>query len=234
MNQPPPTIGPTGQVTPKRHGCFFYGCITSLVLLFLVIVTGYLTVRYIANKVNTLVAQYTDTQPMAMPVETMPKAEMDQLQKRFKAFQDALDARTNATPLILTGREINALLTSRPGASGIQTNFHLALESNQIKGEVSLPLDQFQMPFLNLKGRYLNGAGVFKAALTNQQLFVGIDSLEVKGQPIPEKFMSQIRGQNFAADAQKDPTNAAAISRFESIEIKDGKLIITPKQPEKQ
>jgi hypothetical protein len=44
--------------------------------------------------------------------------------------------------------------------------------------------------------------------------------------------MTQLRSQNVAQDASRNPSNAAAISRFESIEVKDSKLIITPKKPE--
>jgi hypothetical protein len=41
--------------------------------------------------------------------------------------------------------------------------------------------------------------------------------------------MANLRQQNLAKDATKDPDNAEMIRRFESIEIKDGKIIIKPR-----
>jgi hypothetical protein len=44
--------------------------------------------------------------------------------------------------------------------------------------------------------------------------------------------MANLRQQNLAKDATKDPDNAEMIRRFESIEIKDGKIIIKPRPKE--
>jgi hypothetical protein len=214
---------------PKKRGCFFYGCITSLVLLTIILVAGFLGVRFFLHKIDAMVAQYTDTQAMVMPKEEMPAAELEKLKARFAAFKVALDAHSNAVPLILSGPEINALLRSSPDMKAMRDTFYIAVEGDQVKGQLSLPLSQFKIPMVDLNGRYLNGAAVFKAVLTNDQLSVRIQSLEVKGQPLPEKFMSQLRMKNLAEDAQNNPTNAAVISKFESIEIKDGRVIITPK-----
>ncbi|MDB6020127.1 MAG: hypothetical protein JWR19_4616 [Pedosphaera sp.] len=214
---------------PKKRGCFFYGCITSLVLLVIVLVVGFLGVRFALHKIDAMVAQYTDTQAMVMPKEEMPAAELEKLKARFAAFQVALDAHSNAVPLILTGPEINALLRSSPNMKAMHDSFYVAVEGDQIKGQLSLPLSQIKFPLVDLNGRYLNGAAVFKAVLTNDQLWVTIQQLEVKGKPVPEQFMTQFRNKNLAEDAQNNPTNSAAIRNFESIEIKDGKVIITPK-----
>ena len=51
----------------KGRGCFFYGCLTSLVLLLVVFLLALFTVRWIRNEINA----YTDTAPM-----TLPKVEM--------------------------------------------------------------------------------------------------------------------------------------------------------------
>jgi hypothetical protein len=66
--------------------------------------------------------------------------------------------------------------------------------------------------------------------MTNNELSVRIDSLEVKGKRLPEKYLAQLREQNLAQDADNNPTNAAAMSNYKSIEIKDGKVIIEAKE----
>src|SRR5438552_453763 len=136
--------------TPKKQrGCFFYGCITCLVLLLVVGLAAFLGVRYAIHRANALIAEYTDTQPMALPKEEMPAAELEQLKKRFAAFNDALQAHSNAPPFVLSGREINALLSTAPEMKLFKDRFHVALEGNQFKGQVSLPLDAFfKIPFI--------------------------------------------------------------------------------------
>jgi hypothetical protein len=47
--------------------------------------------------------------------------------------------------------------------------------------------------------------------------------------------MSQIRKENLAKDAYKDPKNAEAIRKFESLQVQGGRVIIKahpPKQPQ--
>ncbi len=89
---------------------------------------------------------------------------------------------------------------------------------------MSIPL---HLPFV--KGRYLNGAASFKASLENGVLIVTAHSIEVKGKPLPEPFMSQLRNENLAKDAYRDPKNAESLRKIESIEVKDGKLTIKPR-----
>jgi hypothetical protein len=43
--------------------------------------------------------------------------------------------------------------------------------------------------------------------------------------------MAGLRSRNLAADATSNPDTAAAISKIQSLEIKDGQVIITPKPP---
>ena len=56
----------------KRHGCFFYGCITLLIFVFVVAVAGFFFVRYFVNMANATIAKYTETEPMTFPKVEMP------------------------------------------------------------------------------------------------------------------------------------------------------------------
>ncbi len=222
MPSPPPA-------PPKRRGCFFYGCIISLSIVGLFMIMALFTVWYMVHTLNAMVAQYCDTQPMTMPVDTLSAAQWASVSNRFASFKSALDAHSNAPPLVLTGPELNALLSSSKDMGDLSNHFHLSIEGNDVKGMVSLPLGKFHIPFVNLNGRYLNGAGVFRTTLRDNNLSVRVVSLEVKGNPVPDRFMGPLQAQNFAEQAQQNPKNAEFISKFDSIEIKDGKVIIKPR-----
>src|SRR5262245_49582846 len=144
---------------PKGRGCFFYGCITCLVLLLIAGIGGFIAFRYVVNKVNNYIAQYADTAPATLPRVDLPADEMKQLKARTDAFKTALNAGSNTPPLVLTGREVNALLTNGPSAVELGKHFFITIESNEIKGQVSIPLDEIKIPMIKTQGKYLNGSG---------------------------------------------------------------------------
>ena len=49
---------------------------------------------------------------------------------------------------------------------------------------------------------------------------------------VPSVFMNQFKTKNLAQDAQNDPKAVETIQKFESIKIKDGKLILRSKTKE--
>jgi len=63
-------------------------------------------------------------------------------------------------------------------------------------------------------------------------LNVNVKSLSVKGRPLPENFMVQIRQQNFADAWTNDVNFNQAIAKLEEIKIENNKLIVIPKPPE--
>lgn len=214
---------------PKKRGCFFYGCITSVVLLVVAILGIFLVGHYFVGRVNKMVAEYTDTAPMTLPQSEMPAEQLKILNARAQAFHDAVEAHSNTPPLTLTGPEANALLGTLPQLKAYKNEFYVTFDGDQTKAQISLPLDSLPpMPLLDVKGRYLNGKGTFNLALDHGLLFVGVETLEVKGQPVPATFLASMQKQNLAQGFNQG-TNGAALQQYESIQVKDSLLIVTPK-----
>src|SRR5437667_10696923 len=95
----PPPATPAAEPA-KRRGCFFYGCITVLVLTVLVGIAGIFVIRYGLNKFTAFVEQYTETTPMTLPTVQMSATSYQQLDKRVTAFADAVNARKATPPLV--------------------------------------------------------------------------------------------------------------------------------------
>ena len=181
------------------------------------------------NRLNAAIFEYTDTNAMALPKVEMPADELKKLNERLDAFNDAVKAHSNAPPLILTGRDINALLANSPNSKELKNGFYVALEGDQVKGQMSLPLgDLIKIPLVHTEGRFLNGAGSFKAAVSNGSLFVNVQTLEVNGKPLPEKHMMWLRQQNIAANFNSS-SNSTILERYESMEVTNGTIIIKAK-----
>lgn len=165
---------------------------------------------------------------MTLPKVEMPAAEYEALQKRVEAFKESLDKQKGVSALVLNGEEINALIANQPETIGLKDKFHIAIEGDKIKGQVSIPLGETGLPFTS--GRYVNGSAAFKASLQNGVLIVTAESIEVKGKPLPETFMSEVRKENLAKDVYRDPKHAEALRKIESMEVKDGRIIIKPRE----
>lgn len=229
---PPVTSGTN---PPKKHGCFFYGCLTVLILAIVLGVATFLVARYTVRQFAAFTEKYTETTPAKLPKVEVSAEDQEVLQKRVDTFRDAVEAGEKTEPLVLTGPDLNALIALAPSLAQWKERVYVDLEGKEVKGRVSLPLDEFaKLPGLSrLRGRYLNGEGTFRVALEAGVLVVTPQSLRVKDQAVPEQIMSQLRRQNLAQDAYRQPKGAEFLSKFDTIRVEDGKLIITGRAPGK-
>jgi hypothetical protein len=221
------------QIPPKKkRGCFFYGCMTSLVLLLVAGIVIFFGVRYGLHKFEAMVTQYT--QPSPMPIEKVALApdDLKALNARVDTFTTAMNTHSNVPPLVLTGPEINALLDENAQLKPFKNAYFIALDGDKIKAQLSLPLDNFadqpMFKMFNVKGRYLNGSGTFTASITDGKLSVSVQSVDVEGKPLPENVMVGIRQQNLA-DGFNKSANPSPFEKYQSIEVKNSTVIITPK-----
>jgi hypothetical protein len=207
---------------PKRgHGCFFWGCITVLILfLLLLIIIGvvtYLGYRAVTGAIN----EYTDTVPVKLPVVTRTDDEMKALHDKLKAFRVAMDSGKTSETLVLTADDINALIDEKEEFRGTA---YVSIDGEKITGKISFPLSKTQLPLVS--GRYLNGTATFRISIKDGTPILNADAIEVKGKPVPENAMQQLRDQNLMKDALNDPDARKFFKGVESLEVKDGKIII--------
>jgi hypothetical protein len=211
---------------PKRqHGCLFYGALVGIICLTAVLLALLLGLYEIRKMIN----QFTDSQAMALPTVQMSQPEMEEVQRRFDSFVSAVRDGKPTTSLTLTGDDINALIAVNPDAKALRGKVYVSVEGDRVKGQVSIPLSELGLPFF--RGRYLNGSASFALSLQNGILRLSPDLIAVKGRPLPSIYMDKIRGQNLAQDANNDPRLSVALDHLESIQVKDSKVTLTPKQP---
>lgn len=213
----------TEQATKPRRGCFFYGCISGLVLLAIVLAALMIGLHYVKKMIN----QYTDTRPMELPTVQMSQGEIDKLKQRFNAFRQAVREQLPAQPLELTADDINALIASGPERQVLKGKFYVSMEGDQLKGEVSVPLRDVGLSMF--KGRYLNGSATFNLSFRNGALSVTPQTIIVKGKALPEVYMQEIRKENLAAKSANESDAAAVLQGLDDIHVKEGKLVVVPK-----
>jgi len=217
-----PKFTPEPYEPPRQRGCFFYGCIIASVLALLLLIAVGIGFYFLYRAVGQFVEQYTATVPRELPEVEIPAEQRQALDERVEAFRKAIDAGTPTEPLVLTSDDVNALIEEHTDLKG---KIYITIEGDKVKGQVSLPLADFlDIPLT--RGRFLNGEAELKASLNDGVLIITLESFEVNGKRPPEEFLTNLRRENLAKDAYKDPKNADQIRKLESIEIKDGKIII--------
>ncbi len=209
---------------PRQRGCFFYGCVIASVLAVLLIIAlavlAFLGMRLFSG----LVDEWTSPVPAELPKVQVSEEERKSVRERVDAFKKALEAGTATDPLVLTSDDLNALIEENPDFRG---KVFARVEGDKLKGQISIPLDKLKIGMLS--GRYLNGEAELKASLSDGFLVVTLETLEVNGKRPPENFLVGLRKQNLAKDAYDNTKNAEMIRRFESLEIKDGTIILKPR-----
>ena len=213
------------EAPPHQRGCFFYGCIIAIVLTVLaaIFVGILLFVGY--RWLGRMAEEYTATAPEQLPVLEMSAENRQAVKDRVETFRKAVEVGTTVEPLVLTSDDLNALIEENPELKG---RIYVKVEGDEVKGRVSFPLDKLNMPVVGglVKGRYLNGEADLKASLRDGVLIVTLDNFEVNGKKPPEDFMKNMRQQNLAKDAYKDEKTSEMIRKLESLEIKDGTIIL--------
>lgn len=190
--------------------------LAAFALLILVIgVSAYLGYR----KLVSLRDHYTQAQPLALPVTSYSPADLDSVRKRIDQF--VATARGNATnaELSLSANDLNALLAT----SGLSNRVYVSFTNKSLAGQISVPLEDVGIRFL--KGRYLNGAGVFDVACANGELSVKVKEISVGGLPLPEHYMKGIRDVNYAQGLATNAATQEALRRIQRVAIDDDRLI---------
>ncbi len=209
---------------PRQRGCFFYGCVIASVLTVLMIIALAVLAFFATRLFSRFVEEWTSTEPMELPKVQASEEERKAVWERVGAFKRALDEGTASDPLVLSSDDLNALIEDNPKFRG---RLFTRVEGDKLKGQISYPLEGLGIPMF--KGRYLNGEAELKASLSEGILVVTLETLEVNGKHPPEQFLAEMRKQNLAKDAYDNPKNAEMLRRIESLEIKDGKIILKPR-----
>jgi hypothetical protein len=222
------TYAPTTRHQSNKGRGWLFGCLIVLIIGMIAVIvlasTVYVGLRNLRDSV-------TDTAPQELPITELSAETLEAAQAKVAVFKEAVTNDQPTVPLVLSQDDLNALVQGDSDYKYMKDKIHFSLEGDEIGGAISIPLEALGVSFL--EGRYINGAATFSVFLRDGLLHVYIRSLELKGEPAPEAFLSGIRTENLAKDPQRDdPEFREVLERLESVEIKDGQLIVTPKKTE--
>lgn len=201
------------------------GCL-AVSALFAVAVAGSFMGLYVL--VRNTVQNFTDETPRPLPAVTLSPEQSADTVARAQAFLAAAETGEGPISLTLTAEEINVLLREA-GDAGPGDWVWVGIEEDQLYGELSLPMHELGTDALGLSGRYLNGRAVLDVRVEGGRLAIFMTSLEVKGEPVPEDFMTGLRAQNMAMHLEGMPELATLLGQLERIDIENGTITVVRK-----
>lgn len=210
---------------PKYVGI---GC---LVLLVVLIVGGVLAYYGIRSAITGVVAQYSSDRPLTVPTVTLTEQQLQSIEERVRAFSDAMDQGTAAQPLELTEAEINGLIQrgmARRKPDGEAPRAFVRIVGKRLEGDISLPLAVFGP---GLEGRYFNGKARISVGVVGDRLVAHLEDVKVGDRYVPDELRERLGRENILKGAYDDPEARRFLTRLESVEIGDGKIVLRPTNP---
>lgn len=225
-SSPPPVPQPASPERSNVKGCLFYGCLSVVILSFLVAVGLFFAGRYALNKFKGVMQEYTQTQPEPLAPVLLTTEQKAELRARVDTFRSQLDAGV-AQPLELNADEANQLIAGSQASGPLAKHFRIRLDGSTLLGTASIPLDE--MGPISLPGRFLNGEAAFGISLSEGRLNVRLQDFKVQGKSLPPEILQAMRSANFGDKMGTDPNLAPWLEKLSAIEIRDGKILISPK-----
>lgn len=204
----------------RTQNCLLYSCLTMVVVL---IIAGLAVVFGIRFGYKKMVDAYTSPASVPVPVVQYSPEEWSALTNRLGMFKLQAQDNTNEIALSLSAKDINILLNQRKAQNG-NDQFHVQIDKDVIRSQISLPLDAMGMD--SLKGRYMNGVADIKLSIIDGQPDVRITGLEVNSNKVPGTITGRLMDKNLLQNWQIDPETEKVLKRVEKLTVEDGQVIL--------
>jgi len=202
------------------RGCLFHGCLTLVVVLLAVGIGLFFGTRY---AIKGVVTKFTSEQPTAIPQTSYTEAELKALGSNLAGRLSPVGDPADSAPIAITSRELNMLMGLNPTTDRLRERFHFEIEGDRVKGQVSIPLREFDVKLF--KDRYLNGEATFKLTVANGQIDCRFDTLVINGAELPETVRASLSTQNLALKLNQSKEAVAILEKIAYVEVKDGKIL---------
>ena len=222
----PHVVDPTEPSSGKgsRKGCLFWTLVVIGVLVALLAAAGYLTLRTIENRVEDI----SSDKPLEMPTPHQSAERRLALIEQVEAFLHNIKA-GNSDRLVLTGDDINILLSHYTPMKEKGWLVHVSIEGETIRVKASIPVaslvDMTPFPLERVGKRYLNGSFDFSVSKKDGRLEVHLKDLDLGDREVPGDVRAELQRENRADDVMDSPVGDW-VGALHTIEVRDGTLIL--------
>ena len=237
---PPAPVSPGVPASKDGKGCFFYGCLTAIVLCLIIAATAGVTAWMVKRSLNPkpieptvltveeqqvfeekmeIVMEAQDDSPAGTLVEQPAVETGTQILEAVEEVEE--DEDFIRKPLVLTERELNSLIGHN---TDLADKVYVTLRRNKIQFKGNFPVpDDF--PILGGKTIRINVRSHLE--LVDGRLELRIENIALGGIPIPGAWIQDIKGKDLLSEAFSDDDFVRALSDgVESLEVEDGQIVL--------
>jgi len=198
-------------------GCF--GTFLVLIVIGLAIVFGG---KY---ALDYAMEEFADENPTAFSESALGPEESAIVKKKFDSF---FTGEGGDLSLTMDSDELNHLVANQPEFSDIKDKVRFTIEGNQMKTQLSLPMDDFKkmypdIPQGMLQGKYINADAVIEFRSSGKSVGAYVKSMTIKNKRVPSGLLSKIQDRNLL---EAGPL-ANRFKKIGDINIQNGNIIFT-------
>ncbi|MCR9248700.1 MAG: hypothetical protein NXI31_27035 [bacterium] len=209
----------------RRLGCLGYGLIALVVAA---IVLYFAVPPLITAVLRSIEERYTEAEPRAIPIATMPAAERDALFSRVRAFSAQVDRGDAAAELALSGAECNALISDHEDLAELRGRVHVALTGDRVRLEFSFQVNSAHSGAAEAAPRYWNGEAEMEFEVKDGVMDSVIHELRLGGESLVDAETGNTDRQRaqvpFLATEHEGVKSLEHERRIERFEVLDGVL----------
>jgi hypothetical protein len=210
-------------------GCFAKGCLTLLILGFIVMAGMIGTSWYIFRKAaDTL----TSREPIDLQIAAPDEAQVNAAERSATRVKTAI-ATGQETTVAFTAADLNALLDRDPDFSELRGRTRIDIANSIMTITMSAPLDE--IPWARLRGRWFNATVNFSFTYEFGTFGIDIKSAEANGHQLPDFFLSNLVSsfndgvnQGFHDEIRKNNTSEFW-DHVKTMSLEGDKLVVTTK-----
>ena len=165
-------------------GCFAKGCLTILILGFLLIAGVVGSGWYVFTR---MVNNLTSTAPSDVRMEQPSDAQYQNAETLLTRLNNATDANEETT-VEFTSADLNALMARDEDFKEFRGRARIEIADSMMTIALSVPLDSIR--WRRLKRRWFNGTARFGFAYSSGQFRLDLESAEAGGHRLPRRFLS--------------------------------------------
>ena len=201
------------------------GCFGTLLVL---IVSGLAIVVGGKYALDYALEEFADENPTAFSESTLDPEELAIVEEKFDSFFNGEGGDLTKKSLSMTSDELNHLVANTPEFSDIKDKVRFTIEGNQMKTQLSLPMDDFRkmypdIPQGMLQGKYINADAVIEFRSSGKSVGAYVKSMTIKNKQVPSGLLSKIQDRNLL---EAGPL-ANRFKKIGDINIQNGNIIFT-------
>ena len=208
-------------------GCFAKGCLTLLIIGFILIAGVIGGTWYICRKAaDTL----TSSEPVDLRIVPPDEAQVRTAERSVTRVKTAIATRQETT-VVFTAADLNALVDRDPDFSEVRGRMRIDIADSIMTITMSAPLDDIH--WARLKRRWFNASATFGFAYAFGMFRVDIKSAEANGHQLPDEFLSSFVSsfnrsfnQRFR-EKLRENDSAEFWNHVKTISLEGDKLVVT-------